>query len=348
MLDRSQIDFAEVPREMTPRLLVVIDTEEEFDWAKPLARENTSVHSIRAQDPAQDIFAKHGVVPTYVVDYPVAESDAGAEVLGRYLSEGVCEVGAHLHPWVCPPHEEEVSAFNSYAGNLPEALERAKLSRLTQTIRANLEVQPKVFRAGRWGAGPATGRILDDLGYLVDTSIVPHTDFGADGGPCFYGFDNRPFWFGTKRRLLEIPQTAGYAGLLARSGPRLFPPLISPLGMALHGPAFAARLRLLERIRLTPEGIDLAALCRLTRALLARGVRIFTLTYHSPTLRPGCTPYVRDRGDLSGFLEALDRYIAFFCQGLGGRPVSALGVYQDLSGAAAALPSDPEPVPARG
>ncbi len=334
MLDRSQIDYAEVPGDIVPRLLVVVDTEEEFDWAKPLARENTGVASIRAQGPAQDIFAKYGVVPNYVVDFPVANSDAGVEVLGGYLRAGACEIGAHLHPWVSPPHEEAVTAFNSYAGNLPEGLERAKLSGLTRTISENLGVEPRVFRAGRWGLGPATGRILEELGYLVDTSVVPHTDFGADGGPCYYDFGPRPYWFGRERRLLEIPQSAGFAGTLAGTGPAIYPSLISRLGMALRAPGFAARLRLLERIRLTPEGIDVAALCRLTHSLMAQGCRVFTLTYHSPTLQPGGTPYVRDRADLTAFLATLDGYLDFFCNRMGGRPDTPLGVYEALGGTA--------------
>ena len=342
MLNRSQIEYAEVPGDSVPRILVVIDTEEEFDWAQPLARENTGVTSIRAQDPAQEIFAKYDLVPTYVVDYPIASSDAGAEILGAYLRAGACEIGAHLHPWVSPPHEEQVTPFNSYAGNLPEALERAKLAELTRTIAENLGVQPRVFRAGRWGLGPATGRILEELGYLVDTSVVPHTDFSADGGPCFYGFGHRPYWTGGKRRLLEIPQTAGFAGVLAAAGGAIYPRLISPRGMALHAPGFAARLGLLERIRLTPEGIDFAALRRLTASLLAQGCRVFTLTYHSPTLRPGSTPYVRDRADLTAFLATLDSYLDYFCNRIGGRAGTPLGVYEALKGAAASGVTNPD------
>ena len=37
---------------------------------------------------------------------------------------------------------------------------------------------------------------------------------------------------------------------------------------------------------------------RLTRTLLNRGERIFTLSYHSPSLQPGNTPYVRNDRDL--------------------------------------------------
>ena len=56
----------------TPELLVVVDTEEEFDWSAPFSREATATRSIPAQARAHDIYDRLGVVPTYVVEYPVA------------------------------------------------------------------------------------------------------------------------------------------------------------------------------------------------------------------------------------------------------------------------------------
>lgn len=316
-------------------LSVVIDTEEDFDWSRPLARENTSVGSIGAQGRAQEVFARHGVVPTYAVDYPVASRDGAAQVLDGFRRAGACEIGAHLHPWVNPPHEEEVTPRNSYAGNLPPGLERAKLETLTRAIEGNFGLRPTVFRAGRWGLGPATAEILEDLGYEVDTSVVAYTGFTEDGGPDFTGFGPRPYWFGRRRRLLEVPQTAGFAGRLAGLGPALFPALAGPLGMRLRAPGVAARLGLLERIRLTPEGMTLDELRRLTRSLLAAGCRVFILTYHSPTLEPGNTPYVRDRADLRAFLDRLEGYLAFFMGEIGGQPVTPGGLFQNFTKLAA-------------
>ena len=62
-------------------------------------------------------------------------------------------------------------------------------------------------------------------------------------------------------------------------------------------PGITARSRLLERIRLTPEGIDHAAHRRLIDRLLADGQKIFAMAYHSPSLQPGNTPYVRDNAE---------------------------------------------------
>ena len=331
MLDRDGPDFADLPGDGPPLLLVTIDTEEEFDWSRSLARSNTAVGSVGAQYRAQEVFDSYGVVPVYLIDYPVASDEAAVAALGQFHADGRCEIGAHLHPWVNPPHEEPVNPYNSYPGNLPAPLERVKLERLTETIERNFGLRPTAYRAGRYGVGPATAAILEDLGYQVDLSVVPHTSFAEDGGPDFRAFGPRPYWFGTGRRLLEVPVSCGFAGGLAGRGPALFPVLSGRLGMTLHAPGVAARLGLLERIRLTPEGIDHAAHRRLTRSLLDQGRRVFCLTYHSPSLEPGNTPYVRDEGELRGFLDTIDRYLKYFLTDLGGQATTPAALYRMLA-----------------
>jgi hypothetical protein len=59
--------------------------------------------------------------------------------------------------------------------------------------------------------------------------------------------------------------------------------------------------------------------CRLIEALARRGQRLFSLVYHSPSLAPGHTPYVRDETDLAAFLDSLERVLLFFRDRLGGR-----------------------------
>ena len=61
---------------------------------------------------------------------------------------------------------------------------------------------------------------------------------------------------------------------------------------------------------------------RLTRALLAQGQRVFVLTYHSPSLEPGNTPYVRTEAERERFLAWLDEYYSFFREEIGGRAAS--------------------------
>jgi hypothetical protein len=282
-----------------PTLMVLIDTEENFDWSKPLARENTDVTAMRSQVKAHRIFEKFGIKPVYVADYPVVSQNDGAEPLRELLKDGSCVIGAHLHPWVNPPFDEVVCNINSYPGNLPTALEREKLRCLTETICEQFGERPIVYKAGRYGVGFNTTSILEELGYEFDTSVLARTDLSHEDGPDFAHCGGDPYWFGTNGRLLEIPMTAGFVGAFRGAGPQLRPYLNSSPGQALHLSGIFARLGLLERIVLTPEGITWQEHQRLTRSLYRAGQRIFSFTYHSPSLAVGHTPYVQSEGDLA-------------------------------------------------
>ena len=206
-----------------------------------------------------------------------------------------------------------------------------KLQRLTDAIAESMGIRPTAYKAGRYGLGLNTVGILEELDYRMDLSVVPYTSFAADNGPNFNGFDFRPFWFGKRRKLLEVPLTCGFSGVLAKRGPDLFPMLANGAGMWMRLPGICARLGLLERIRLTPEGIDHAAHRRLTESLLDQGCRVFSFAYHSPSLAPGNTPYVRDRRQLDEFLQRVDRYFDYFVNQLDGRPVTATQLHGLLS-----------------
>ena len=80
-----------------------------------------------------------------------------------------------------------------------------------------------------------------------------------------------------------------------------------------------ARARVANRIVLSPEGNSLEEMKRLTRTLLGRGLRTFTMTFHSPSVEPGHTPYVRTSADLQEFLRRIERYCEFFFGELGGQ-----------------------------
>jgi hypothetical protein len=309
-----------------PRLVVFVDAEEEFRW-HTYSSAAVSVHNIAAQFRAQDVLNEFGVRPTYLVDYPVAAQAEGYEPLKVLLAKGQCDIGAQLHPWVNPPIEEEITPHNTYAGNLPAILERAKIERLTATITQNFGMRPLVFKAGRYGAGPNTAAALIANGYCVDASVMPFADFSADGGPDYSDAPSSPYWLDAERRLLEIPTTVGLVGLLGGAGRRTAQTLLSSASASLRVPGALSRLGLLERIRLTPEGFSLQEAKRLTLAMLQQGQRLFALSYHSSSLLPGGAPYVRTPADLDKFLAWLDGYMRFFFGPLSGQAVAAVDVY---------------------
>jgi hypothetical protein len=278
------------------------------------------------------VFDRFGIIPTYMVDWPVATTAAAVATLRRLLDAGRCEIGAHLHPWVSPPYEEALSDFNSYGGNLPRQLEYDKLRLLTETIADAFGKQPLAFKAGRYGLGPHTAESIASLGYGVDASVVPYSAFTADGGPDFRAFDEHPYWFraGT-RELLELPVTTGYCGWLRRCGQRLYDAAQRPWPRRMRLGGVLARSRALERVRLSPEVASGAEMRRLTGALLAGGCQVFSLTYHSPSLMPGHTPYVRSEADLERLIATVHDYCAWFRDEVGGEFMSLSQLRQALA-----------------
>jgi len=217
-----------------------------------------------------------------------------------------------------------VNTFISYAGKLPRELEFEKRRLLTEAITTHFGRAPKVFKAGRYGVGPHTAEIIAELGYTVDASVVPHTDMSADGGPDFSAHGRDPYWFEAKDgRLMAQSATATYAGMLHRQGPWLHKLRLTSPAKAIRLPGIASRLGLLERVKITPEGYSLEELKRATRVLVKCGGRFVGLTYHSPSLQPGHTPYVRTQGDLDQFLRTLDSFIEFFKDEMNGVVMSS-------------------------
>jgi hypothetical protein len=298
-----------------PTLLVVIDTEEEFDWQAKFDRKNVGVSHISDLHRLQDIFVQHSMKPAYLVDYPIASSDYSANVFRKLVQNGDAVVGAHLHPWVNPPFDEIVSAENSYPGNLSTELEAAKLEILMREILVKIGVTPQMYKAGRYGISKETPKLLNRLGFLTDHSACPGYDFSIDGGPMYVGHPNGAYWFSESKGVLEIPTTAGYASRLTFGRGLVSRDVISGKGSAFEALRTA---RLIQRIRLSPEGYELRYLQQLTLQLLQSGVSLLTLTLHSPSVALGMSPYSKTSQDRDNLLSTVDRYLRWFKGSLGG------------------------------
>jgi glycosyltransferase involved in cell wall biosynthesis len=327
---------------MRPMLVTMIDAEEAFDWGLPFSRSSIDVTSMGHQGAAHRIFERYGVVPLYAVDYPVTTQDAGAAPLRELLQDGLCEIGTQLHPWVTPPYLEDVTARNSYPGSLPLTLEFEKIRVMTEAIEDAFGLRPQIYRAGRYGAGPRTGDILKHLGYLVDSSVMPAWSFAGQEGPDYTMLPAKPYWIDPEQTVLEMPGSAAIVGRLSDvRGDLLRRVVFSRLGEQIGIPSVMARLRCIERIKLTPEAITISEAKRLVRHMLAHDHKVFVLTYHTPSLVPGNTPYVRTQEDLRRFLAWLDEFFDFFTREVGGSCVS----WRDVRGALLGKPGETMPAP---
>lgn len=269
------------------RVLLTVDTEEEFDWRGPFAREGHGLSHVAAMPRFQAFCETLGVVPVYLVDWPIVSDARAVEIIGDAVRRGTAEVGVQLHPWVNPPFEEEISMANSFAGNLSPAIEAAKFEALRDAIEHAFGSPPLVYRAGRYGLGPNTAELLMRHGIRVDTSVRPLFDYSPQGGPDYIDHPLAPYWVDGGMRLLELPVTSVHAGALRRLGRQLRRPA-AKVPRALGA---LTRLGLLERIALTPEGVSIEEALRGIDLALASGLPMLVLSFHSPSLAPGHTPY---------------------------------------------------------
>ena len=305
-------DRVQWPESLGTRFVVFVDTEEEFDWDRPLVRENRSVAAIVALPEAHARFAAAGVPLALMVDHPVATDTRAIDTIGPLLTGGTA-VGTQLHPWVNPPFDEALTPANSFAGNLPPDLEAAKLDVLTEAIAAAFGARPTAYRAGRYGLGPTSFELLASRGYRLDSSMRPGFDYAAEGGPDFSALDNHAFRHGG---LVELPLTTVFTGAARRGGMGLY----RAGGAIPKGRGVLARLRLLQRIPLTPEGIPVREALEAVRVATGEGLRVLSFAFHSPSLAPGHTPYVRDAADLRLFWAWWDAVLAELDR-LGATPV---------------------------
>jgi len=324
----------QAPLELPPQLIVVIDTEEEFDWSAAPNRNETSVSAMRHMDKVQTIFDDYGIKPCYVVDYPIVDGDEdededeGTCLLKEYHRSGRCEIGAHLHPWVNPPFDEEVTIYNTYAGNLNRDLEFAKLQILSEKIKTVFGDKPTIYKAGRYGLGVNSVGILEELGFEIDLSVCPPVDYRADGGPDYSRSNPEPCWFGSRHQLLEIPVTGAFVGCGGSASRALYSAASRFDRFKAKG--ILARLSVVDRLMLSPEGFNPKEHIKITEFLLKRGVRTFTWSFHSTSVEPAMAPYVKTEADLTRFLDSFRGYFDYFFTRLGGETTTPTKLKQIL------------------
>ena len=98
---------------------------------------------------------------------------------------------------------------------------------------------------------------------------------------------------------MELPLTTIYWGLLRQLGPWLYPKMWRV--PQLRG--LLAKFAMLERIPLTPEGVTLDEAIKGIDIALDQGLPVLVFSFHSPSLAPGFTPYVRSEDDLDALYD---------------------------------------------
>ena len=299
-----------------PQLLVTIDTEED-NWFP--SREGITVENIRGVERLQALFDRHGVRPTYLVTHEVATRPWAMEILCDIERSGRAEVGAHLHPWNTPPLEEEFSDRNTGLRNLPPDLQRRKLAALTKAIAAARGAAPTSFRAGRWLLDRVGIAALIAEGYEVDSSVLPYTYwFDVAESPSYSHAPAWPYFQDGEADiqtplaagpLVEVPATVGFSRGPWRAWGPVDRFLNTRAARLFHAVGLLARLDLVTKLSLCPEIDGYEEMRRLTEVAIRRRLPVLNAFFHSGSLVPGRTPYVRAPSELEAFLDRIDRWL---------------------------------------
>jgi hypothetical protein len=248
----------------------------------------------------------------------MATRDESVKILRELLRGGRCEIGAHLHPWSSPPFRPEDLRAHTYPHNLPLELLDRQLTELTQVIEQSVGARPTSYRAGRNGFDGKSLKVLERLGYTVDTSVDPLFNERRKGGPAFTGAPLVPYhpdYADVRRpgrsRVLEVPISAA-----------TLPGLPKPLA-ALHAalptiPYRGANKRLgLRPVWLRPSYSPLPDMLRFATRLRDARVPCFNIIFHSSELLPGGSPYTPDESSVVRFLDDLRRLLEHLVGRLG-------------------------------
>jgi hypothetical protein len=315
------------------KFFISIDTEED-DWGE-YRSSGFSLDSLQVLPRVQEIFDAYGAVPTYLVTYPVVQEQRAREFFLEQLALKRCEIGAHCHPWNTPPFVEEINERHSMLCNLPYPTVKSKISNLREEIVRSMGVAPVCFRAGRWGFGPAVAAAIHELGFRVDTSVCPYIDWSLSSGPDYRDAPTYSYRFSPAEiltvspngALLEVPATIGFL----QGNEKFCKRAIRAQGLArrLHIRGLLDRTRIVNLRWLSPELSSACDMITLAKRLLRTGCAYLNMSFHSTTLVPGKTPFVRTAEDLQQFLRSIDDLLKF----VAGQGVVFGGLSQSLQDA---------------
>lgn len=307
-------------------IAITVDTEEEGLWGGGFSVHRNSTENLRGLPRFQAACETLSAPPTYLIDAPVLDDSVAIKQLRDWQSRNRCEVGAHCHPWCNPPLPKQCDdPRESYLCNLPVDVQQEKLVWLTNRVSDLMERAPTSYRAGRYGFDIESAAILDDLGYQVDSSVLPLFDYRKDGGPDYTHATRLPYrFFGDDpdRKLIEVPVTSGFT----RSGfdrqRRLWLGLQKPIWRRFRLPGIVDRLGMARRVKLSPEKYLKHDLLQLIDSAVRDGLTTMVLMLHSSSLVPGMSPYTKTDSDLDAFYETLTTAVGHAINEHGFRPVT--------------------------
>ena len=210
---------------MDKYFIITVDTEGDNMWEsaiKPGGMREITVKNAGYIERFQLLCEKYHFIPTYLVDYEMAEAEPFAGMAKERLKDGKCEIGMHMHAWTTPPYfhiKYRRGSHNPYAGDYPYRVMWEKMKLMTDLLEEKFGTRPVSHRGGRWYLDPWYVHSLQKLGYKADCSVTPGVSWEGHIGHKIYGNDytkyptkayymnGRHLYWKKKTGILEVPMT---------------------------------------------------------------------------------------------------------------------------------------------
>jgi hypothetical protein len=294
--------------------VVTIDTEidKSADWMVP---PDESFHSVLEGIPARlsPLFDGFGTKPTYLLSSEVIENDDCVSTL-KGLRD--CELGTHLHGDLIEPQRTIYELRNRSTAAMQcsysKEIEREKLANLTDLFIRKFGHRPTSFRAGRFGAGKNTVGLLEELGYMVDSSVTPCVDWDfPEGRADFMHVRDQPYFPGRAdivdagdSRILEVPVS-----------------IVCPrIRRYLH---YSGNVRLLRHMNkfvesmfpavwLRPSVHSTEEMLRVARSMERRkSPVVLNMMFHSMEVIPNASPYTKTEKECVAYLKRVEDILRY-------------------------------------
>lgn len=294
--------------------IVTIDTESDNLWDDFFVR-NISLKNLREIPRLQSLFAKLKVRPCYLITYPVATDKYCISMFKEFLRGGICEIGTHLHTWSTPPVSDGEIRNKAFLHSLAKHIQKEKFNNLHNAIAENLNVEPKSYRGGKYSFDLTLLEILEEMEYVLDTSVTPFNNWSHIGGPDFVDAVTTPYFPSRidvfKKgdfSVLEVPVSIDFN----RDMPGRLKKMILRIPLMFHGQGILKRLGLCKLIWLDPSFQTFSEMKTLIDLTLRKQKNpCINLMFHSSVLLAGASPYNKAEKDVSDFYQRLEAILSY-------------------------------------
>ncbi|MBC3845173.1 hypothetical protein H8K90_02165 [Winogradskyella echinorum] len=300
-------------------LAITIDTECD-KGEKWIVKQPFSFHNIYngVESQLQPIFDKYNVKATYLLSPEIIRDQKSVEIFKKFNSR--VELGTHLHSeFIGPEADFSSKTTKEFQSNFKPEIEKAKLKNLTTLFKDTFGYQPLSFRAGRFGISEFSLKFLQDLGYLVDSSVTPDSTikhkesnkvinfFGSPYQPYFPSL--KDFRKKGKMKILQVPVTVMHKKLLSL-------PLWLKRGFVVDKSyqhiIFNYLTKFSKQTWLRPTYADFDEMKNITDDMIlkAKGKDVFLcMMFHSNEFEVGMSPYSLTEDNVTKILDRLDTYL---------------------------------------